>query len=160
MFKLSFDVSGVESVDRLLGDVLGATENLKPALEEIVDEFFDGNRIVFQREGAVGGGFSKWAPLNPEYAEEKVRLGYPSKILQRTEDLKNSLTRRSDANAHSRITNSTAEMGTLVPYATYHKSGTKTMPKREPIRITGNRKKRWVRIVKKHILSAGNRQNL
>jgi phage gpG-like protein len=68
--------------------------------------------------------------LAPSTLAEKARLGYPSDILVRTGELRDSLT---DPGRAMKIGATEATYGTDVFYAGYHQDGTTKMPQRQVI---------------------------
>lgn len=62
--------------------------------------------------------------------------------------LKKSLTERGGEHIYA-ATNLRAVFGTAVPWAGWHQSGTKKMPRRRPIEFTARDKRRWVRILQR-----------
>lgn len=172
MLGLSFEVAGVVQVSRVLAISAERVTDLIPAFERIADDFTKGEKRVFVAEGAVGeapsesgvGTWVKWKEVNPKYAAWKRKKGFGSKILVKTGKLKASLTDAS-AEGHIRVINKlNLEIGTAVPYAGYHQTGTKNkdgslrMPKREPIRITKKQARFWVSIINKFLLDVGERE--
>ena len=172
MLGLSFEVAGVAQVSRVLAISAERVTDLIPAFEKIADDFTKGEKKVFIKEGAVGeatsesgvGTWVKFIDLNPEYAALKLKKGFGSKILVRTGKLKGSLT-DSSGEGHIRVINKlNLEIGTSVPYAGYHQTGTKNkdgslrMPKREPLRITKKQARFWVSIINKFLLDVGERE--
>ena len=87
----------------------------------------------FSSEGGYSG--EQWAPLSPTYAAWKAKH-YPGRgILQREGRLYNSLSAQS-GDTIFRVTPTSAEFGTKVPYAVYHQAedrGAAPFPRRAVI---------------------------
>ncbi len=167
MLGLSFEVAGVAQVSRVLAISAERVKDLIPAFEQIADDFYKGERRVFVAEGAVGeapsesgvGTWQVWAPLNPEYAAWKRKKGFGTKILVKTGKLKASLTSSNDDGSIRVINKLSMELGTSVPYAKYHQTGTnRGLPKREPLRITKRQARFWVQLINKFLLDVGERE--
>jgi len=162
--RISLDVAGVRQVNRALLLSAAAVKDLRPVWEDLYDDFLQGEKSVFAAEGNAGsptremgssGSWGPWAPLNPDYAARKQAQGYGTKILVRTGRLKGSLTERSHADAVFQPRELGMSLGTRVPYAGYHQTGTSRMPAREPIRINEAQARRWMRLIQKFILESG-----
>jgi hypothetical protein len=147
---LSFDFYGDQQVERTLdrweANVIDAT----PAWDAIVDDFVKIERAQFRTEGRRGSG--GWAPLSPRYARWKA-THYPGKpILQREGDLVGSLTER--PLGIEVILPHYLAMGSDVEHGEYHqapKPGSH-VPRRRPIDLTEADRRRWVKILQRHIV--------
>tara|TARA_Y100000310_G_scaffold296063_1_gene328006 strand:- start:291 stop:800 length:510 start_codon:yes stop_codon:yes gene_type:complete len=151
---LRVDILGIKGKTVLMGVMARKVKNLKPAFEDIADDFYRNEREMFARSGAVGGGFRRWKPVNATYARRKAEQGFGSKILVRTGRLRSSLTSRGGDN-HLKIGKLQMSIGTTVPYAKYHEHGTRKMPKRSILRIPKKTRAHWVRIIQRHIIKTG-----
>lgn len=161
LFQFRIDVDGVPQINRALGVLAKRVKDLRPAWQEIIEDFAKSEETLFQRQGNVGG-LGRWAPLNPDYAARKRAQGFGSKILVRTGRLKRSLTNPHHGEFISKVRPLSLTMGTRVPYAKYHQRGTSKMPRREPIRLAETTKRRWTRIIQRYLLESGQfeRKNL
>jgi len=153
-------VEGVPLVARTLGLTVTRLTNMRPVFDDIATDFMAGEDALFGFQGAAGE-HGKWAPVDPTYAAAKKAAGFGSKILVRTGDLRKSLTKRGGDNIR-RIGRQRMEVGTRVKYAKFHQRGTRRMPAREPIRVTDNQKRFWVRLIQKFLIVTGQfrRRNL
>lgn len=86
----------------------------------------------FVIEGARSG--SRWAALSPGYAAWKAEHAPGKGILVLSGALKASLV-GDGAGSVVRATATSLEIGTTVPYAMYHQTGTRHMPQRPPLRV-------------------------
>jgi len=161
--RIALDIAGVNQVNRALLLSAAAVKDLRPVWDDLYDDFLQGERSLFAAEGNVGsrtremggGAWGPWEPLNEDYAKRKQAQGYGSKILVRTGRLKGSLTERSHADAVFQPRELGMSLGTRVPYAGYHQTGTSKMPAREPIRINEAQARRWMRLIQQFILASG-----
>lgn len=101
--------------------------NVSPAWEALLDWWAARNMTHWRSKGQRWR--TPWKPLAPSTIAEKLRLGYPTDILRRTDKLRNSLTRR--PLGIERIRPHEMEAGTAVPYAHFHQDGTRRMPARK-----------------------------
>lgn len=147
---LRINVSGMDKIGANLKARASKAIDLRPAFDAIADDFAQREKVLFNRGGSVSG-FRKWAPLSKAYRERKVAAGYPADTLVRTGALRASLSVRSHPYFVYRATRSWMKIGTSVPYASYHQTGTRRMPAREPIRITDTQRKTWAKIIERHI---------
>lgn len=115
---------------------MAALEVAGVVLREAVEEQFD-----TEGHHASGG----WAPLADSTVEQKARRGLRPEILQATGRLKESLTRRFDSEHIERLSPDHLTFGSLVPYGIFHHTGTRRMPRREPVALTEGDKVRLVK---------------
>jgi phage gpG-like protein len=136
---LSMEITGGEKIALMLQGVESRAKDLRPVWEHISGDFRAASERQFSTEGSLSGG---WAPLSSHYAAWKA-MHYPgTKILELTGALRGSLT-----GGTGHIDNRQADslrIGTSVPYGRYHQTGGRT-PKRPPIAITDDMKKRWAK---------------
>lgn len=153
---ITFTIEGVPQFARVLGALMRNVKNLQPVWQDIKADFLAGEKKVFRQQGRVGD-WGKWAPLNPVYAAYKRRKGWGTRILIRTgsERLMSSLTKESSPDFHFIGRPLGMEIGTRVPYARYHQTGTKHMPAREPVRLTNAQKRHWVKMIQLFLVESG-----
>lgn len=103
----------------------------------------------FVLEGGNSG--ASWAPLSPEYATWKASRFPNAGILVRSQALRSSLAGPDAPDAIFRPSGTSLEVGTSVPYARYHQTGTSRMPARPPLRmsmafmtVVGGELQKWV----------------
>lgn len=105
----------------------------------------------FDSQGSHASG--GWAPLKPSTVADKRRRGLDPRILHATHALRNSLTRPGAAHSIRVIAPHQAAIGTTVPYARFHQSGTSKMPRRRPVELSADARKRSVKIVQRYIIT-------
>lgn len=147
--RFTFAVEGEVQVDRTLARFEEAARDARPVWEQLADRFAQLNRRQFDSEGAANSG--GWAPLSPAYAAWKARL-YPGKpILERSGDLRASLTERPfgieviDAGAMA--------LGSGIEYGRYHQAGTDRMPQRRPVELPESERRTWIRLIQRFIVT-------
>lgn len=137
-----------------LGELVRAIRDLRPLYEEALEPDF--YRLQTERFDTEGGA-RKWEPLSPVYAAKKAEHFPGRRILELTGTLRESLTKRGAAEQVRRISATTMELGTAVPYAgTHHLGSSKRMwipapfymwingvPRREVIDFTPDDERRW-----------------
>lgn len=124
------------AMDRGIARFADGVADYRPIWQVIEADFYSQIARQFQTEGTAGG--DKWEALKPEYAGWK-EAHYPGKpILQRTGDLIESLTNPNSANGVRREERKTLTLGSLLPYALYHQTGTRDgrLPARPEIQLT------------------------
>ena len=147
-FRLvTFGILGV--LKRLKGQSDRA-KNLRPVWPKVADDWARMNKRTFQRDGA-SSGWSKWKPINLEWAQWKSTHGFDSAILRQTGTLRNSLINRADGNFLFKPTNQNVRLGTTVSYAGFHQKG-RGVIKREPIREDSEAQKRWATIIERYVV--------
>ena len=113
----------------------------QPLLEAFAD---DAQRLLsaqFESEGIALLGAS-WAPLAASTLAAKEAAGLDLRILHATLRLRDSL-ERTTADTVRRITSDSATVGTTVPYAGYHQTGTTRMPQRRIVAVRPQDRRRW-----------------
>lgn len=116
--------------------------DLQPLVEELTTLVWEKIRQGFETEGAATGPI--WAALSSSYSEWK-RKNYPGKqILQRTGALYDSIEKE--------VGPTKGEVGTGVPYAIFHQTGTSKMPARPIIRLKASTKSEMSKIVHLYVL--------
>lgn len=133
MFRFRLEIAGQIQMDRGIARFADGVTDYRPIWPIIEDDFYAQEKAQFQTEGKEGGG--QWKELSPAYAGWK-EAHFPGKqILQRTGDLYSSLTSPNDPNAVRREERKTLTLGSRVPYAMYHQTGTGRMPARPEIQL-------------------------
>jgi len=133
-FVLTISVDGQEALSIGLSRFADAIKDFKP----FWDEYFKSAwyRTVdthYVTQGRSTG--EAWAPLSERYGvwKQKHWPGLPVGVLSGA--TRESLTFANDANAVWEPTDTSLEVGTRVPHATYLQRGTGRMPARPPLRV-------------------------
>lgn len=154
MLGFTFEVTGVPQVAKVIGVMMQNVRNLQPVWKEIADDFTNRGKRLFQQQGSVQG-WGRWADLDENYEKWKQAHGFSTRILIRTGALERSLTNRHDRHAVFNAGPLRMEIGTSIPYAGYHQTKTRKMPKREPIRITDRQRRHWVHLITEFLIESG-----
>ncbi len=140
-----------EIINRRFTRFVSSLTDLEPLIRQIVDTLEQRFAKAFATEGASSG--SMWAPLSAGYRAWKLRA-YPGRgILVRTGRLRGSLTSGGGGGIRV-ITPRRGEIGTAVPYARYHQSGTSRMPARPVIRLSPADREEITRVVHRYLVRA------
>jgi phage gpG-like protein len=137
VFRFRLDIAGEIQMDRGIAHFADGVADYRPIWPVIEDDFYALEKDQFKTEGAEGG--ERWKELSEGYAYWKEKE-YPGKpILERTGDLKKSLTSPNDPNTVRIEERKTLTLGTRIPYAIYHQSiepRTSNLPRRPEIMLT------------------------
>jgi phage gpG-like protein len=144
----------VEGLDELLRAFAGVEKGMLDfrdlgTWDAVQFEFYRIEKEQFQSEGSAGKS-GKWKQLSSPYKERKQRQYGDVPILTRTGRLYRSLT---SSGGDSVVEKRPLEMvlGSKVPYAGYHQSGTGRMPKREPISVTPEQEQQLMKPIQRHL---------
>lgn len=146
--RIDVEVFGDSQVDRELLKYQDRADDMTPALQFLADDFYE----MEQRQFASQGGFASagWAPLSPTYAAQKA-AAFPGKgILEATGDLLESLT-RPGVRAIRDISPDELHVATRVPYARFHQTGTRKMPRRRVVEFRAQDRVRWVKVLQSYL---------
>lgn len=145
-FNFQIAVEGDVALRAKFSRFASKIDDFTPAWNLIAEDFYQLEEDLFNSQGA--SGLRGWAPLAPSTLRRKKG---PS-ILVESGALRRSLTRPGGRNIR-KITRSEARFGSKDPKVVFHFYGTRTMPRREPIQLTEADKKRWVKLVQRHLVS-------
>lgn len=147
--RLRLEFLGEVQLDRTLARFAAGLDDARPVWEKLARRFGVLNRAQFASEGATGSG--GWQALSPDYAEWKARH-YPGKpILERTGDLKRSLTRR--PYGVEVLERRFMVLGSDVEYGPYHQAGGDRLPQRRPVELPERERREWVRILQRFVVT-------
>lgn len=138
---LTFTV-GTQVIERKLVNFGVRIEDMSPVWEQIGEDLLADFASNFADEGGVfgQGAWAQWAPLAQSTIADRLRRGYDAgPILERTGQLRQSTTERGTPGNVFIVAANGVEVGTLTPYAKYHQSGTRRMPKRVIVGLTPER---------------------
>lgn len=147
LFEIS--VLGEKQVSRIFEGLDLRVADLRPVWQIIAEDFRKIERRQFETEGGLWR--SGWPALSPEYATWKARHYPGKKILELTGRLKASLTGKGPGSVEDLSHPDWMKIGTAVPYAIYHQTGTRRMPARPPLVIPEGAKKRWIKAIHAYI---------
>ena len=129
--NLKITVEGEKQLADAFGLFGNRVRDLRPYWPQVAGRFYEHERATFD-----SGGFGSWAPLSPRYARYKARMFPSTAILERTGNLRRSLTSRSTPNSIYREAPLSLELGSTVRYGTYHQEGGGRVKRRPPIIVT------------------------
>jgi len=124
--KIDYDQAEFDRIKRMVREMGERAQDVSPAWDALLTWFSEQN---FEQWLSRGSRYhTHWAPLAPSTLAEKFRKGLPLHPLIRTGKLVNSLAHRPLKVEH--MTGSQVTAGTDVPYAKFHQTGTRYMPRR------------------------------
>lgn len=145
-FRFQVELAGAPELDVGFSRFGENIQDLTPAWELIADDWYAMELDLFKSQGATGT--EAWKPLAPSTLRRKKG---PS-ILNETGALQKSLTLTGGKNIKV-VKKMELRLGTKDPKAKFHFYGTRRMPRRRPIQITENDKKRWIKLMQRHLVS-------
>jgi phage gpG-like protein len=149
MYDLGIFMEGSKEVRAKLGVVIRDSDNLLPAFNQIARVFREAESEQFDSLGARGG--TEWPPLSTRYRKWKEKR-YPGRpILVLSGRTRESLTRRT-GDSYFTADSHRMTIGTKVPYARFHQSGTRRMPKRPIIALTKDDVREFGRQIQLHVM--------
>jgi phage gpG-like protein len=132
LVNFSLEAEGKRELDIALSMYQANIHDLRGVWPDVDEYLRTALRQLFEKEGARGG--PRWAKLTKAYKAWKDS-NYPGRpILVLTGALKESLTEE-DGDHIFEPDRLGMTLGTSVPYARYHQTGTRTMRPRPPIRF-------------------------
>lgn len=141
MIHFTADVLGEQTINRAFNRVEQFITDFRNIWPAVITEFYAIEIEQFQSEGSRGIT-GKWAPLSPAYRRWK-EIHYPGEpILRLTHALVNSLTTPDALDSILRPEKDELVIGSSVPYAVFHQTGTGIMPARPPIAMNETSKRR------------------
>jgi len=147
--RFRFEVEGEVQIDRTLARFADNVGDASALWDALANRFARIEARQFKSEGAYGSG--GWQALSPAYAAWKARA-YPGKpILERTGDLKDSLTRR--PLGIEVLTPQSMTVGSGIDYGRYHQSGGPNLPQRRPVELPESERRTWVRLIQRFIVT-------
>jgi phage gpG-like protein len=152
-FGITYEIHGVPAIHHELVRIRDRALNGAPVLAAILADMRKLEIELFDTEGR-----GEWPELSAATLERKAKEGYPSKILQATEQLYDSLSGGLSSAGHvERITEDEIVFGTTVPWARYHQEGTAKMPARPPVDVREEDVRRWSKMIHAYVfgLDAG-----
>lgn len=152
MIELTYKVEGTAELLASLSRVQEGLIDLRElgTWDWVATEFRKIEREIFDSEGSNSAA-GKWAPLSPPYAERKLRQYGPVPILQASGRMYRAMT---GSTGDSVVEQRPQEMtiGTSLKYPIYHATGTQRMPKRSPVELNDDQKRRLGDPIRKKLL--------
>lgn len=147
--RFTFTVEGETQIDRTLARFAENASDASRLWDALANRFALVERRQFDSEGTYGSG--GWQALSPRYAAWKARH-YPGKpILERTGDLRDSLTRRPFG--IEVITPKSMTVGSGIDYGRFHQAGGGTLPQRRPVELPESERRNWIRLIQRFIVT-------
>lgn len=144
--RFSFLIDGVPEFDRAFNRIEQIITDFRSIWPNVAKEFYAIEVGQFGSEGAKGAS-GKWAALSPAYAKYKAKAFPGQPILRATESLFDSLTSPDALASIFRIDRDEMVLGTSHEGAIYHQRGAGKMPKRPPISLTTEDKRRMQKAI-------------
>jgi phage gpG-like protein len=135
-----------ESVEKALAGFQESLADQAPALARVADDFREMIGQQFASEGRAEG--TPWPELSPATLRRR-RARTP--ILYKTGALLRSLGEPGAAGHVEELEGYSLTLGSRLPYALYHQTGTRRLPARPIIVLSGARSERWTEIVRQQI---------
>lgn len=149
--RLTIALGGEAQLDRTLLRITQRIDDWSPAFDAIADQLAQENRAQFNSEGRHGSG--GWPALSPAYRAWKEK-NYPGKpILQRTGRLFKAMTERPFSTEQIGVQSMTIGVGDEIPYAEFHQTGTKKMPRRRPLELTAVARNRMTKTMQRYAMT-------
>jgi phage gpG-like protein len=145
--RLEITVAGEMQVRRVLARMQGRAHDARPALEAMGDVIALNLRRQFAGEASPVGG--RWAPLSPAYGRWKHKHHPGKKILHLTGAMETDYTSRPFG--IEKLSGTTLEIGSALPYAAFHQAGTDNMPARR-LELNEDAKRQMVKILTRFIV--------
>lgn len=147
--RIRLEFLGEVQLDRTLARLGEHIGDARPAWRALATRFGVLNAAQFATEGLTGSG--GWQALSPDYAAWKARH-YPGRpILERTGDLKRSLTRRPFG--VEVLEDRFMVLGSDVDYGRYHQAGGPRLPQRRPVELPESERREWARILQRFVVT-------
>lgn len=132
--RFTVEISGERQVDLGISRMIAAVQDMRPFWPAFQDAFFRAEQDQFSSQGGAGRR-GAWVHLSPAYAAWKASVVGSKPILQFSGKMVQSLTGSGGQTIYE-AEPQTLVLGSAVPYAAYHQTGTETMPQRRPIDIS------------------------
>ncbi len=143
-----------QAVDKALANFQAAVADERPALQAIADDFRALIARQFSTEGRAEG--TPWpARVGAGLAPPSKRAKQASPLLVRTGALRDSLLGPSAPGHVEELEAQSLTLGSRLPYALFHQLGTRRMPARPLIVLSGERSERWLEIIRSGVEEKG-----
>lgn len=145
MFAFTY-ADNAESVNEALAAFEESLADQAPALARVADDFREMIAQQFASEGRAEG--TPWPELAPATLRRR-QANTP--ILYKTGALLRSLREPGAAGHVEELEGYSLTLGSRLPYAVFHQTGTRRLPARPIIVLSGARSERWTEIVRQQI---------
>jgi len=152
LLNITLEIEGEKQLSRALGIYAKNVKDLRGVWPDLQEDFLEGERKIFKDQRTTKG---KWKRLSSPYREWKAKRFRGRGILIATGNLMGSLTKAKHPNHFFVASKKGMTIGSAVPYASYHQTGTSKMPKREVIRLRKEQKSRWPKLIHQFIVESG-----
>lgn len=152
MLRVTWEVEGVNILDRSFDRVNENITDLRPYWDNVQKEFWRIEEGQFKSENARGAS-GQWKPLSRPYAKRKAQRYGVKTILRASDRLQSSLAGQTGDTALFKDKMEFG-IGTNLEYARYHQTGTKKMPKRPVIDFSESQKDELAKGLQRDILKA------
>lgn len=160
---ISIQITGLKTTRRRIVTWGANIQSVEPAMKQIGMDLLDDFRWQITSEGGTLGGLSRWPPLRPGTVRwrEKHYPGFGAHpIMWLTGRLLYSLASRgADGNVFE-TTPTSVTVGTNVPYARYHQTGTRKMARRQLVGLSWRRRSGIVARLNEYVQDQAREQGL
>jgi phage gpG-like protein len=139
---------GLSRAIRMTDGIADRTDDLYPVNLYIAQDFERIMEEQFDTEGASTG--SEWQELSEAWWDHKVAVGKDHGVLQYNQRLVRSLTTTNDDSIRD-VGDDEVTVGTTVEYGAYHLFGTRSLPRRNFMRIPANSRRHWAAVIQRYI---------
>ena len=151
MLYFTAEVLGVEVLNRAFNRIDQHVSDLRSVWPDVAAEFYAIEHSAFESEGGTTSA-GRWAPLSPAYAKFKA-IAFPGQpILRATTSLYESMTSPDAADSIYRVEPLQLTIGSKREGAIYHQRGTRRMPARPIIALTGEDKRRIQKAIQRGLV--------
>lgn len=148
MIEFTYTINS-KPVEKALGNFQASLADQSPALRRVADDFREMIARQFSSEGRAEG--TPWAPLAPSTLRRRRPGSTGAPILQSSGALLRSLTAPGAPGHVEQLEDQSLAIGSSLPYALFHQTGTRRIPARPMIVLSGARSERWVEMVRRNI---------
>lgn len=148
--RLQIDSFGDQQLDREMLRFKGRSDNMRPVLSALADDFLAIQDQQFGSQGRFASG--GWRRLSASRVEQKRQQGLDPRILHATLALRKSLTKKGARGAVRKVTADEMRVGTSIDYAIHHQYGTQRMPRRRPVEFREQDRRRWVKALQRFLI--------
>jgi hypothetical protein len=147
--RFEFEAYGDRLVSREILDIGGRGLDARPAFSAIADDLFKSEERRFNSRG-----FGTWDDLADSTIKEKARKGLDPRVLHATLALRESLTKRDEANENQilLIEPQFLVLGTTLSYAEFHQKG-KGVPMRKPLGFPVGQRRKAIKRIQKFVVT-------